>query len=63
MALERDEALKFVTQPEMDIVLKQSELEKALQHVSDSNFVFGKESPKEGRGAKCWTLKIIQLIL
>ena len=62
-ALERDKALKLVTQQEMDMALNQSELEKALRHISDPSFVFGKESPKEEKVAKCWTLKIIQLIL
>ena len=63
MTSERDEVLKLVTQQEMDVALKESELETALQHVSNLDFVFGKESPDEGRDAKHWTLRTIQLIL
>ena len=51
-ALERDEVLKLVTQQEMDMALKQSELEKALQHVSDQNLVFGKEDHQKKEGVQ-----------
>ena len=44
--MERDKDLKLITQQDMDMELKQSELKKALRNVSDPNFVFGKESQK-----------------
>ena len=48
-ALERYEALNLVTQQEMDMVLKQSELEKALQHVSNPNLSSARNHQKKER--------------
>ena len=58
---EQDEALKCVTQIEMDASLTQQKLDKALLELSQPVFVFAKE--KSGKRSTAWSLKIVQLIL